>query len=257
MLLLAATRVLLSEDFEGVTPPSFPVGWYVVDGNSDSFTWNTYDNTATADSLTCGNNDLHSYFTSNYACYDDDDAGSSAPAGDDALATPTINLKQYGTPTAVRLIYRYAFEDINGASDTFYVMLKLFEGSTRTNAYVAYYYDVPDVTGGPDTAGVDTLDITSVTAGKDSMIVFFIYRDKGNWGWGAGVDDIVVEVDVVTTAVEENPVEVVGRTVVAEEGVIYDASGRLVGKFRGRYTLPKGVYFVEVRGRMHRVVITR
>ena len=259
LIFVSTTYTLLSEDFDGVTPPSLPVGWYVVDGNSDGFTWRTYDNTATADSLSCGNSDLHGFFTSKYACYDDDDAGSSAPTGDDDLATPMIRINQHGTPNAVRLIYTFAYEDVGNPEDTFYVFVRLFDSSGTTVVPVAYYYDVPDVSGAPDTSGVDTIDLTGLTAGKDSMIVFFTYRDNpgsADWGWGAAVDNVVVEVDVTTTEVAESPVRLNGRTVRAESGEIYDVSGRLVGTFRGKYTFREpGVFFVKTQRGVRRVIV--
>ncbi len=65
----------------------------------------------------------------------------------------------------------------------------------------------------------------------------------------------------ITTDVAEAPSEigslrVVGRTVYAKSGRIYDSSGRLLGTFNGSYTFrSSGVFFVVSEGRTYRIIV--
>ncbi|NPB02944.1 MAG: hypothetical protein GXO39_00825, partial [Thermotogae bacterium] len=62
--------------------------------------------------------------------------------------------------------------------------------------------------------------------------------------------------DVAEAPSETGSLKVIGRTVLAKDGVIYDASGRKVGEVRGRYLLPSpGIYFVRTEGRTYRILV--
>ena len=62
--------------------------------------------------------------------------------------------------------------------------------------------------------------------------------------------------DVVERSNDITPsLRVVGRTLYAESGSVYDAAGRFVATFRGSYTLrSKGVFFVRVKGKVYRIL---
>ncbi|MFZ8834468.1 MAG: sialidase family protein [Candidatus Caldipriscus sp.] len=64
------------------------------------------------------------------------------------------------------------------------------------------------------------------------------------------------ELNVEEAKVEdEKPFEVVGRTIILKgDYSIYDVSGRLLGR-GGRVVLKGGIYFVEARGKLYKVVI--
>lgn len=50
--------------------------------------------------------------------------------------------------------------------------------------------------------------------------------------------------------------KVIGRTVYAEDGSVYDVSGRLLGTFKGKYVLPsRGLFFVRTGDRTYRIVV--
>ena len=65
----------------------------------------------------------------------------------------------------------------------------------------------------------------------------------------------------ISTGISEAPsdngsLKIVGRTVYARSGRIYDFSGRLVGTFTGSYTFrSSGIFFVVSEGRTYRVVV--
>ncbi|NPA79730.1 MAG: hypothetical protein GXO29_01585 [Thermotogae bacterium] len=65
----------------------------------------------------------------------------------------------------------------------------------------------------------------------------------------------------VSTEIAEAPAEmgglkVVGRTVIADEGSIYDATGRFVARFKERYYLPSsGIFFIVTDKGTYRVIV--
>ena len=55
---------------------------------------------------------------------------------------------------------------------------------------------------------------------------------------------------------EADPLRVVGRTVYAREGTVYDVSGRLLSTFRGLYVFSSpGIFFVLSEGKYYRLIV--
>ncbi len=162
---------LFQEDFEtGVIPP----GWTVIDANGDGYSW-----------VVGTTGDIDGYAPPNYgtayAYYSDDDAGSSAPASDEQLITPSIALPSVGS---LRLIYGWGIYTWS-ADDYLVVKARFFSGgSWGTWDTIATHY--------PDANGQDTIDLSSFLP-AESLQVMFEYIDSGGWNWAVAVDNVSVE----------------------------------------------------------------
>ena len=195
---------IFSENFESVTPPALPSGWTVLDGNSNGLTWETYPAGTCSGSVS---------FTSNYACYDDDAAGSSDDDSYEVLRTPLI----YVPPgaSAYRVRFDYSFDAFSSTPvETFYVNLRYKSGAGSWNTV-----RILNLPGNADSLNKTfIMDITSYITGTDDTIQLeFVYDDGGDWGWSAGIDNVLVEGDYTLS----NDLAVIGASVVLTSGPSY------------------------------------
>ncbi|MCX7947375.1 MAG: T9SS type A sorting domain-containing protein [candidate division WOR-3 bacterium] len=173
---------IFQENFEGVTPPALPSGWTRVDGNNDGISWETFPPGTCAGSVS---------FNSKYACYDDDGAGQNSPATTEILRTPKIYVQ--GGANAYRVRFNYSFDAYSPSPvETFYVNLVYWSGNNPPTTV-----RILNLPGTADSLDKTFLrDITSyITGNNDTIQLEFVYRDAGDWGWAAGVDNVVVEGD--------------------------------------------------------------
>ncbi len=244
--------VVWSEDFEGTSPPSLPGGWSAYELiNYDSNLWSTANNSS--DCISGYNNDdLEGYFSTKVLCYDDAASGYSQSV--EVAVSPTVWI---GGNTDLRLSYDFAYEDWY---DSLFVEVRFWEFPNWTLwTRVASYYNLPDKAG-PDTAGHEVIYLTGMAAGKDSFQMRIQWVDElNNYGWGAAFDNFLLEGKGITTGLSEKgcvkPFRLVGRRVLADEGVIYGVNGRLLARFKESYLLPKGVFFLRIDGKNHRIVV--
>jgi len=162
--------VIFFEDFES----GMPLGWQVIDGNSDGCTWTV----GTTDDLFLP---PPNYGTA-YAYYSDDDAGENAPSGTEYLISPSLDCIGL---TDLFLSYSWAFTIFDPPIGASYV--SFHDGSTWGSwDQLATYY--------VDSSGVDTFDLTTYLP-ADSVQVQFTYEDPtGGWGWAFGIDNVLLEV---------------------------------------------------------------
>ena len=171
-IILQTWTTVFSEDFESGLMPS---GWTVTDGNNDGASW------------TVGvSNDP--YTPPNYGTkylYYSDDAGPSAPPGDEVLTTKSYYIWKI---VQLRFIYAYDFEEYAGSPYEYgRIYARFFSGGVwgPWNMLVEYYQDT-----GPKW---DTLDLTSFLP-ADSVQLQFVYSDPaGQWGWGFYLDNFLLE----------------------------------------------------------------
>jgi hypothetical protein len=171
---------IFQENFEGVTPPALPAGWTATDGDGDGNTWQSYPSGSCSGSVS---------FTSKFVCYDDDGAGSSNATAYEVLRTPLIYVPSGAS--AYRLRFDYSFDAWTYAPvETFYVNLRYKSGGGPWNSV-----RILNLPGTADSLNKTfTFDFTSYMTGSDDTIqIEFVYDDGGDWGWGAGVDNVVVE----------------------------------------------------------------
>ncbi len=98
------------------------------------------------------------------------------------------------------------------------------------------------------------------TSPDDPIFLFVSLNDRNNTLLKVATGHTCGEMTSVAEARPSTPpssVRVVGRTVEVEgSAVLYDASGRLVARFKDSYTLKRpGVYFVRAGGRLLKVVV--
>ncbi|MDD3803738.1 MAG: Ig-like domain-containing protein [bacterium] len=175
---------LLNEGFESGT---IPAGWTVVNGNADAVQFTIVDYTTGAyDPIS---NNPGTYF----AQYNDDAAGVSA-ATIEELITPSI-----ATPGAfwTTISYDYNMQDFGGLG-YFETHVRTFNGSwsgwtTLVNHTV-------------DQISSDTLSLDSYDD-NDSLQIRILFNDEGEWGWGMGIDNIVIQYEPVPTDSNDMTVE--------------------------------------------------
>ena len=111
-----------------------------------------------------------------------------------------------------------------------------------------------------DNATIGIQDSTAATGVNPDWYLQYVY-DAIPSGHVPDSGTAILFVRPVGTGVSEAPygtesLSIVGRTVYAREGVVYDASGRTVATFSGSYTFRySGVFFVRSKGRIYRVIV--
>ena len=160
-------NTLISEDFES----GMPAEWTVVNNNGDGYMWTTG---TTSDLL---GYDPPNYGTA-YAYYSDDDAGSSAPAGNEELQTPTFGIATYDS---LVLIYGVGFNILG--SPTGQVWARFFTGGSwgTWDTLVTYL---------SDTSFVDTLDLSSFLPADSVQIDFVYFEQSATWAWAYAIDNV-------------------------------------------------------------------
>ena len=152
-----------SEDFEGSTVPS---GWTtnVISGGQD---W-TFGSGAMP-----GGPD----FPTNAAIFDDDAAGSGADNVAE-LISPVYDLT--GATTAT-LNFDYSLQDFAGSG---LLRVEVYDGAAWQEVFLADDQDIPPTNSG---------DIDVFAYANAAFQVKFTFDDEGDWGWGAGVDNFLLE----------------------------------------------------------------
>jgi N-acetylneuraminic acid mutarotase len=165
---------IMEEDFESGV---MPTGWTVIDGNGDGFTWEVGTTTDPIEPPDPG---------SAYLFYSDDDAGSSSPATAETLITTSYYISGFSD---LRFRYGFMFNDYEGEEG--YILARFHDGTSwgGWNLLVTYIGDV-----GPD---YDTLGMGAFLP-AESVQIMIIYDDiDGGWGWGFGLDNFVLEGELV------------------------------------------------------------
>ncbi len=147
--------------------------WTVTDGNGDGATW-------TADFTYPGGLPTPSGFSGSFAVYNDDAAGSGAPATQEVMervvGLPGVTLSQ------LVLEFDYAFYAVGG--DTFRVEAAYWSGGAWSTPEVIY-----ESTQLADTGHISHA-FSAAYLSAESLKVRFVYADDGAWGWGAAVDNV-------------------------------------------------------------------
>jgi hypothetical protein len=168
----SSLTTIWSENFESVNPPNLPNGWTAYDGNNDGYKWKTYHANST-----CG---LVISFSTQFACYNDDTAGSNSPATTEKLTTAKIpvpkNYAQYYISFNLSFqVYLAETVDIN-------LIYKSGNNNPQTLNIARYTQSV---------SSKQTIDISQyISRNNDTIQIEFVYRDGGNWGYGAGIDNV-------------------------------------------------------------------
>ncbi|MGB3343972.1 MAG: HYR domain-containing protein, partial [Aequorivita sp.] len=155
------------EDFEGSTIPS---GWTtVIHAGSRDWTFGS-------GAMPTGGN-----FASNAAIFNDDAAGSGN-VNKATLLSPVYNI---AGSTTTSISFDYALQEFAG------------DGTLTVEAYDGTAWQqllFVDTNTSPTNSG--PIDMAAFV--NDNFQVRFTYDDEGGWGWGAGVDNFVLDYEVVT-----------------------------------------------------------
>lgn len=152
-----------SEDFEAA---SVPAGWStnILAGNTN---W------------TFGSGDMPTGpdFPTNAAIFNDDAAGSGE-ANSAELLSPVYNLTG---ATSAEISFDYANQDYVGAG---LLRVEVYDGAAWQEVFLTDNVDVPPTNSGP-------IDVFMYA--NSAFQVKFTYDDENEWGWGAGVDNFLLE----------------------------------------------------------------
>lgn len=161
-----SSDVILTEDFETASGSTPPTGWT---SSSNGVGWEF------------GSNLGSQYFPvsahTNYACSNDDDAGSSNDASVDYLISPALDLTNYSN-TSLQFAYTYA---------NTYGSIATVEVSTNGGSSWTVVSTLSTADWG--TANVDL----SAYDGLSNVKVMFHHDDDGQYADGFAVDDVVFE----------------------------------------------------------------
>ncbi len=162
-------QIYFFEDFE--SSMTLPPGWTTIDGNGDGYVWEVGE---TSD---LGSNEPPEHGTY-YVYYSDDDAGSNAPAGNESLLSPVIDVS---SATQIRIVFSWGFHlygDTRGIA-----AVRVFSAGSWSDFDTLAVYDEIG-------CGVDTFVINPA----ESLQLLFEFQDpQGDWGWAYGIDNIIVE----------------------------------------------------------------
>ncbi len=152
------------EDFEG---SSIPTGWTtVIESGAQDWTFGS-------GVMPGGQN-----FPTNAAIFDDDAAGSGSGPNKARLVSPAYDLNGASN---VELSFDYSIQDFAG-SGTFEV--EVWDGTAWQQIL---FIDNTDVD--PTNSGI--IDVSGYL--NNAFQVRFTYDDEGDWAWGAGVDNFLLE----------------------------------------------------------------
>ncbi len=153
-----------SEDFEGA---SIPTGWTTVI-ETGGYDW----------SFGSGTMPGGDSFPTNAAIFDDDAAGSGGGANKARLVSPAYDL---AGATNVELSFDYSVQDFAG-SGTFEA--EVWDGTAWQRILFVDNTDQPPINSG-------IIDVSAYL--NAAFQVRFTYDDEGDWAWGAGVDNFLLE----------------------------------------------------------------
>lgn len=163
---------IVSENFESGMPSGWTQTTLATDGG-----WNA----GSASSLSSSYFSIESH--TNILATNDD--GCNCDKSDDVLMTSAFDLSNY-SGESIRLSFDLFFflGTYQGATESFEVMAR-----TGTNAWTNVY-TAAGATGWQNSIFVDL----SSYAGMADVQLAFVYNDGGGWTYGAGIDNVVVEV---------------------------------------------------------------
>ncbi len=180
-----AQTTLVDEDFDGTSIPPGWVTYNLGDAACDSELW-TFGSGVVPGSV--------ADFTTNAAIFDDDSYGNDGNHNKSALwmydssTSLGFDLSSYGG--VMTLAYEYALNETGNGEK---LQVCIWDNTNGVWIVLKEYGADTDPT-------IDTVNVRSAilsNSGVDSANVFFgfIYDDGGgNWGWGAGVDNVVLQV---------------------------------------------------------------
>ncbi len=209
-------QVFFTEDFEGTMDAgtNIPTGWIEAGLSTDGI-WNVAD-AATASST---------YLTwpapgvgTNFAYTNDDDCNCDKSA--ELIVLPTQNFSTYSGVTLSADIY------VNGGyGETFHCLASINGGTTWDTVAV--------FSGDPANWQAETVSLNAY-AGQAAVTIGFIYNDASTWAYGAGIDNVTLEVppsfDVVMsdTTNEYSIVPLDHVTPIGVDGIISNVGGGTV-----------------------------
>ncbi|MBI2966995.1 MAG: T9SS type A sorting domain-containing protein [Bacteroidetes bacterium] len=164
---------IFCEDFESVTPPALPTGWSTTgNATSDLFMTGT-GTTASSQYFTIPD---HTQFV-----YSNDD-NCNCNKANDILRLPTQNFTGYNN--VVMTFNSIMSDDLNASFlDSTYVQVSTNGGSSWT-----YVYSIPKVA-----AWTNYIVNLSAYDNMNNVLIRFRYTDKGNWGYGIAIDDVIIK----------------------------------------------------------------
>lgn len=163
------TDTLLFEDFEDQNAPGFAL----VDGDGSGSTWAI---TATGRADLGGNEPPGA--GNYYMYYSDDDAGSGNSTAEEYLYSPSVYT---GNADSLTVQYGWGFRNYIGEEMTAHY--RTYSSGTWSGWTQAAAYNST----GTGTGNIDLSDQLPC----DSVQVYWVYDDMGQWGWAAAVDNII------------------------------------------------------------------
>lgn len=178
---LNAQRVFVDEDFDGGT---LPTNWTntAITG-TDTWQFGNTVNLTEDENWSDGTMNIDS---SNMAYFDDDRVGQFVTNNTVALETPSFD-NSLSVSTTLR--FDYNFREIGGVSDSFYV--EVFDGAVWQTVFSV---DVDDCGRYDDDckAGFPFAVVDISTYANAVCQVRFVYHDGNDWGWHAGIDNVLI-----------------------------------------------------------------
>jgi len=162
---------LLNEGFESGT---IPADWTVVNGNGDGYQFSAVTYASGSYDPSTPNGGTY------YAQYNDDAAGSSV-ATIEELITPAINTTF--AEGGLTLSYDFNMQDYAGYG-YFESQIRTFSGAVWSGWTAIINHTVDQISS-------DSLDISAFLP-ADSVQIRIYFNDENYWGWGMGIDNIIL-----------------------------------------------------------------
>jgi len=165
----------LLETFDNGIDTSATGFWdQIIDGNGDGATWDTASAVYWPYEYTFPNPPG--------AVYDDDDAGSGAPPGYDALLSKAIDFTSFNDGDTVILRFYSLFNQCCSDSAIVAIQPNIFGSWDYWDTVLVLYSD--------RLGGMEYIDLSDYAL-ADSIRILFSYISH-SWGWGWGIDDIAL-----------------------------------------------------------------
>jgi len=174
----------VSEDFEGAT---IPTGWStIVELGARDWEFGS------------GNMPIGPDFPTNAAIFNDDAAGS----GQTNLARLLSPVSDLTGATSASLSFDYALQDFAGDGR---LIVDVWDGSAWVQVFLADNADIP-----PTNSGV----INVLPQANANFQVRFTFDDEVSWGWGAGVDNFLLEYETPSGSIPQYFLDMNGEVTV-------------------------------------------